>query len=267
MKENDKFYLPILKSKSGEFTALSKLDAYTRKRIIPLLEITPMEWDHTFKTKPTTIEEHLIKFSQKITKFWALDECFIDTTLLTGQMIDKTSCLEFIFSRLSSSTLFDIKAIPVIEVSTQDDVIIGVKNILTQHKIGQAGLRITLNALTNPKFKGMVDELLGKIMVTAASIHVILDLKNSDFTQTEDYSDAIIASLEDFPYFKEWKTFSICGGAFPSSELIHKNENIIPRYDWKLFQAICKKLECELCISMKVTPLFRAKLATNLITG
>ena len=34
-------YIPILKGKSGEFEALSKINPGTWKRIIPLLEIIP----------------------------------------------------------------------------------------------------------------------------------------------------------------------------------------------------------------------------------
>lgn len=245
MKEDNKFYLPILKSKAGEFNALSKLDSYTRNRIFPLLEVTPMEWDHAYKAKPRTIHEHLTKFSQKITKFWALDDCFIDTSLLDNQMVDGISNMEYIFNRLSENTLFDIKATPVVQIGTDTTILSGIKNLFTQHGVTQIGLRITLDSLTNPSFKKLVDELLGTVALTPSSIHLILDLKASNFSETEDYSDGIVAVLEDFPYFKAWKTFSICGGAFPGSSSIHKDENIIPRYDWKLFQAIQKKLTLE----------------------
>ena len=76
------FYLPILKSKSGEFTALSKLGPTAKKKITPLFEVTPLEWDHSQQAKPKTLDDHLMAFCKKFRSKWASDNCFIDTSLL-----------------------------------------------------------------------------------------------------------------------------------------------------------------------------------------
>jgi Beta protein len=245
MREDNNFYLPILKAKTGELKALAILDVFTKDHIFPLLEVTPMEWDPTYKTKPKTIEEHLDKFSKKVSQCWAFNACLIDTSLIGDRMSGELSCIEYIFDKLYTSGMFGSKALPTFEVGSPENIIIGVKNITAIYKIEQAGLRITLDGLTNPAFKVLVDQALEKTGFTPESIHLVLDLKEPNLSQTEDYSDAIVAAMEDFPYLSQWKSFTICGGAFPSSSDLYKNENIVPRYDWKLFGAIRSKLKKE----------------------
>lgn len=245
MREDNNFYLPILKAKTGELKALAILNAYSKDHIFPLLEVTPMEWDPTYKTKPKTIEEHLDKFSKKVSQSWSFNACLIDTSLIQDRMSGKLSCIEYIFDKVYTSDMFGSKALPIFEVGSPENVITGVKNIATRYQIKQVGLRITLDGLTNPAFKGLIDQALDKIEFTPETIHLVLDLKSSNLSQTEDYSDAIIAAMEDFPYLSQWKSFTICGGAFPGSGDLHKNENIVPRYDWRLFIAIRNKLKKE----------------------
>ena len=65
-----KFYVPILKSKSGEFMALSKLNSRAKKSIAPLFEVTPLEWDHSEQKKPKTLDDHLTSFCKKFITKW-----------------------------------------------------------------------------------------------------------------------------------------------------------------------------------------------------
>ena len=245
MREDNNFYLPILKSKAGELKALSKLDRFTRAHVFPLFEVTPMEWDHTYKTKPKEIEEHLNKFSKKIADNWDLTPCLIDTHLIADRLCGQLSCIEYVFSNLIGQSLFPVQAMPTFQANSPESLLNGIKNIATSYQINQAGLRINLDALTDPSFQGIVDLALAKTGFTPDHVHLILDLQNSNLSQTEDYSDAIVAAMEDFPYLKIWRTFTICSGAFPSSGNIKKNQSIIPRYDWTLFEAIQHKLRQE----------------------
>jgi len=245
MNAAQEFYLTILKSKAGEFKALLKLNTFTRTRILPLLEITPMEWDHTFKIKPREMTEHLDKFCKKVLDNWGLSPALIDTNLIEDKVLGQSCCMEYIFNKFHSKSLYPIQAMPVFSVHTPQNTLMGVKNIAAKYAINQAGLRINLDALTDPSFKTSLNLALDQTGFSPNSLHVVLDLKDSNLSQTDDYSDAILAALEDFPYLQQWCTFTVCGSAFPSSKLIHKNENIIPRYDWSLFQAINRKIQQE----------------------
>jgi hypothetical protein len=239
------FYLPILKSKDGEFTALSYLDDFTRKYTVPLFEITPIEYDKQTGKKPKTIQEHLFNFSSKrFMKKWCSSNCFIDAYYFDGKKVDGQSCLEYIYSLFY--TLFDevnpIIPAPVARIKSSDEALAAIVGVITSHKIQELGLRITIEDITAAGFNNQVTGLLKKLNFTAGQVHLILDLASSNFEEAEDFSDAIIAVLDGFPFLQEWKSFTICGGAFPQTTYLKKGVNRIVRNDWKFFHVVKEKL-------------------------
>jgi Beta protein len=52
-------YVPILKWKRGEQTALEKLDNKYKQILTPLIEIQPVQFDHSKGVFKKTIDEHI----------------------------------------------------------------------------------------------------------------------------------------------------------------------------------------------------------------
>ncbi|TRW25959.1 hypothetical protein FMM05_06980 [Flavobacterium zepuense] len=239
------FYLAVLKSKEGEFTALSKLDVFTRRHTCPLFDITPLEFDNQTGKKPKTLEEHIHNFChKKFLKKWANNQCFIDTHLLNEQLINGVSCLEYIYSQLAQQILIPIIPVPIARVKPSTFEIGALQKIISLYQIQELGIRVTINDIST-NLSNNLFSLLDGLSLKVTNSHLILDLSNSDFSYLEDFSDAIINILEVFPKFKEWKSFSICGGAFPQTNLIMKGDNYIPRNDWKCFKKVSAKLSGE----------------------
>src|ERR1700677_4264287 len=112
------FYLPMLKSKEGEFKALSKLNNFTKKHICPLFEVSPPEYDSESGKKPKTVEEHLYNFChKKFFKRWHSDNAFIDTSLLDGVMVKGSTCMEYIFDQIVPTKLMRVLPIPVTQLN------------------------------------------------------------------------------------------------------------------------------------------------------
>lgn len=235
------FYLPILKSKDGEFKALFHLDSFTRNRIKPLFEITPIEYDNQAGKKPKSFEEHIFNFChKKFTKKWNNSECFIDTAQVKTESIQNMSCLEYIYDQLSGD-LFPIIPIPVLRVETSFNDLEILNQLKLKYNFKQVAIRVNLSDI-GESFSEKIKLILSALFVTPSNVHLILDLADSDFSNTNDFSDAIIDLLQDFPYFVNWLSFTICGGAFPRTGELQKGENFIPRYDWMLFKAIKIKI-------------------------
>jgi hypothetical protein len=236
------FYLPMLKSKSGEFDALFRLSTKCKEKIVPLFEVTPKEFDHDSNSKPKTLQQHLITFCKKIIKKWPTNNCFIDTNLINDQEIEGIECIEFIYSELAEKNIFPM---PVISLKSNEHINNAIKNILALNQIQDIGLRIDINDVTSSLFRENLDELLTALDVAIDDCHIIFDLKDSAFSQKEDFSDAILDLLKDFPYFHQWKSFSIVGGAFPSMGTIKKNIDYIPRHDWLFYKYLVRKFSQE----------------------
>lgn len=237
-----KFYLPVLKSKQGEFDALFKLSDKIKKSIVPLLEITPMEWDHSTKTKPRTMEVHLENFCKKVIKKWPSNNSFIDTELIKDKQAQGMSCIEYIFQLLAVK---NITPIPVVHLNATDADIRSIDLIRILYDVPEIALRLTINNITSPNLSNDLDSLIQKLGVEIENYHLILDLNASDFTNVEDFSDGILDALADFPNFKNWKTFTICGGSFPKTNLLKVGINQIPRNEWKFYKTLKEKLSKE----------------------
>jgi hypothetical protein len=237
------FYLPILKSKDGEFTALSKLNEHTKSHMCPLFEISDNEFDNQSRKKPKTLEEHLYNFChKKFAKKWARDNSFIDTGLLRDKEINGLTCIEYVYKQLASQVLIPMKPVPVAHLNETIDSLSGLKNILSAHGISELAIRIQIADLYDPELELKLGELLTSLSMDVANTHLIFDLADSDFTEYEDFADGIMAQLEYFPQFKLWKSFSLCGGAFPKTNILQKGVNSIARTDWKLYKLVAERL-------------------------
>ena len=63
-------YVPILKWRQGEYLALGQLHPNVKDKVIPLIEIPPIEWDFEQKKEAKTIDEHLKPFANRLVKKW-----------------------------------------------------------------------------------------------------------------------------------------------------------------------------------------------------
>jgi len=239
---NNSFYLPILKSKEGEFTALFKLNAFTKKHICPLFDIPTLEFDNATKKKPKTLEEHLYNFcNKKFLKKWGNDQCFMDPHLVINEIINNSSSLEYVYNQLGQYSLLPVIPIPVVRLKVSENELIFFSIIISQYDIKELALRITIEDIT-VDLKERIDFISTRLSINIENTHLIFDLSKSNFTYLDDFSDAIVTILEDFPHLQSWKSFTLCGGAFPETNILVKGENYVPRNDWNLYKEIIKKL-------------------------
>ncbi len=236
---NNSFYLPILKSKKGEFDALFHLDNSTRRHIRPLFEINPIEYDNQTKKKPKTLQEHLDNFCEKILKRWGSNPCFIDSSRLKSDENSNYSCLEYIYLHFSQG-FFPFYPIPVLKLDSNESDTVALTKILKLYPINELAMRIDVANL------GISAEYLKTLVesfdLKTTDVHIILDLADSDFTYVEDFADSLIEILEEFPFFSAWKSITLCGGAFPQTGILQKGINYIPRNDWKLYLLVHNKI-------------------------
>ncbi len=232
------FYLPLLKSKAGEFKALSKLKPELKAHIVPLFDITRMEYDHAEGEEPKSFRDHLEKFTKKIEKNWLGYPMFIDSTLVNDERVDENEAIEFVFNQLF---LFAYLAMPVVYTDSTPTFLGSVKRVLDKHNVEEIGIRVTIEDVTSPMFVQNLDDILQFLDVPIVNCHIIFDLKDADFTEYEDFSVGILEVLGEFPAFNKWKSFTIAGGAFPSISKI-KTTELVPRNDWKLYNTLISKL-------------------------
>ncbi|RPD42363.1 beta family protein [Chitinophaga barathri] len=233
------FYLPILKSKDGEFTALSRLTVSHKKWIVPLFEVTPLEWDHAERKKPKTLDEHAESFCKKIVKRWGNGDCFVDTVLLNFRNVDNTPIIGLIFEMLSRE---NIVPKPVIHLSSTSRLISTVDRICRKYSIQEIAVRITPGDALSPDLETEIDKMLTQLRFSPRQCHLIFDLKESNFSDVNGFSESIVSLLEAFPYLNKWKSFSLVGTSFPPSRSIKEGVSEWDRNEWKFYLEVLKRL-------------------------
>jgi hypothetical protein len=234
-----KFYLPVLKSKLGEFTALSHLNNGLTSKIVPLFEITPLEWDQAERKKPRTLDDHLDSFCKKFITKWGSNNCFVDTHLLNWNKEDNTFKIEYVFDELALNRL---SPTPVVHLKSSDKFLTAFNNVTQKDVMSEIGLRVNPNDVTDPEFEENVTQLLDKVDFTPKDCHLIFDLVDSNFSEVEDIAESIVSILENFPFLAAWKSFTIVGTAFPSSRSIKEGLELYERNDWKFYKILLTKL-------------------------
>lgn len=236
----EQFYLPVLKAKSGEFIALNKLKFNIKSWVYPLLEITRIEFDNEDGTKAASLEKHLQKICAKIVKKWPYDHCFIDVELIKNETIDGQSSFEYIFNLLALSNVIPM---PVARLDMPSVAKTGLKTVLAKHSISKIGVRVTIEDIESPDLSDDLDNLLIELGLSPSNCHLIFDLMDSDFSKTDDFSDSISVLIETFPRLKEWRTFTLAGGAFPATGKLTEGAHKVTRGDWQLYKKVNFKLK------------------------
>src|SRR6266446_5460170 len=81
-------YMPVLKAKLGEISALKDLDDAARAGLTPLLEIIPRAWDDKKQKYKKSVAAHLKSQVKSVARAWG-DRLFADGNLmLPGDELD-----------------------------------------------------------------------------------------------------------------------------------------------------------------------------------
>ncbi|MBL7733678.1 MAG: beta family protein [Chitinophagaceae bacterium] len=236
-----KFYLPIIKSKQGEFDALSILNPDVKGLVMPLVEVAKMEFDNAENAKPKTIEKHLENICKRISTKWGRSNAFIDTYLVNDTLPDGKNCIEYMYERFAQQGA----GIPslVIQFLTPDNILAACNEAMKKYNLPEAAIRLTVADMVSLDLLEELKILLQKIVKDSKNCHLVLDLNGADFSNTSDFSDTLVDLFRDFPFFQEWKSVTVCGGSFPKTNLLKQGVNEIPRGEWALYNQLVEKLK------------------------
>ena len=209
-------YVPILKLKRGEKTALGAISAGLRSGVIPLLEVVERT------DKP--LHEHLrTAFAGLTNHMKGYARCFLDAREIAA---DGPAGAAEAFARAASA---GIPFTPVTGISRDTDVTAALAH-------GQRGLALRL---TRPEFeKGVfpagIESFLYQHSVSAGGVDLIVDLGVVEDMISDGVATLTKAFLETVPNHAQWRTFTVSACAFPLTMGIvdtHGHE-LVERTDW-----------------------------------
>lgn len=236
-----KTYVPVLKWRQGEYQALLRLDATTKDSVVPLIEVTPPEWDfeqHKFKK---TIDGQLAPFASRLEKKWGSRPAFLDTSLLnpTERMAGGGHSLTFLLDAVRA------RKCVVIPVTGPGRDLAHYNALAAGVAIDGQGVavRVSLDDIADPAFPDTLVTLVASLGLGLAETDLIVDLAAKNFEPLADLAALVTALLQSSPIYVGVRSLVLIGTSFPTSMgEVKLTSQTLPRLEWKLYKAVTGSL-------------------------
>ncbi|MBE8971162.1 beta family protein [Nostocales cyanobacterium LEGE 12452] len=220
-----KFYLPILKSKLGELSALRYLSNAVKERVFPLFEITPMEWDNESQEKSQLISDHIAKFIKKFKRCWSRP-AFVDDSLIDSFNDDDFDSYVFIASLLLAE---NVNIIPVIRMAEGMNTIRRIARLKEHIPLTSICIRVSIEDSIADDFDASIKAFIFNLGIDLKDIHFVLDLGNANFSNQNRFASMVIRFLNSLEQLRSFKSVTLVGADFPPTGNIKSGNTYIDR--------------------------------------
>ena len=209
-------YVPVLKVKRGEKTALQRIAPSLQSRIIPLLEIV----ERKQKTRSAHLKTSFTNLAESVRSY---SRCFLDARELAP---DGPAGAADVFQRASDAGMVFT---PVTGVSRVADV-----DPALAHQENGLALRLTRVELEQGGLATRINAFLDEHSLTPEQVDLIIDLGSVEDLIVEGIQALTDAFLAEVPDPQRWRTFTISACAFPKSmDGVDRNSHaLVERGDW-----------------------------------
>jgi hypothetical protein len=230
-------YVPILKWRQGEYQALLKLRTAQKDKVVPLLEITPPEFDFETGKPAKSLDDHLRKFGPRLETKWGTRLALVDAGLIdpAARLIGGKHPLIGLFADARSR---GGQIVPVTALDRDPAYQQAVRQV---HAIDERGacLRCTLDDAADDDFDANVAALCTLIGVEIEDLDLVLDLRAANFTPLDGLVTLIHTTVSNVAAFGSARSFTIASTAFPGSmaSVTGPMQNW-PRSEWDLYKKL-----------------------------
>ncbi len=228
-------YVPILKTKRAEFTALSQLEPIVKAKVVPILEIEPVPIDPDTEIPDKTYNDMLIGFDQKIASSCdGIPLIYIDGILIEEQFISLGDTYPII-NAVNQARSAGFRVIPV-SSPTRTPTYLSAIDSLVQNEVC---LRLTTTDLVNPQ---LITAYIQRLNISHENIDVVIDLRDM---LTEDGLNSghsrmlALGLINNLPNINSFRTIILASGSFPV-DLSNISVGVYSqtRFEWILWQGL-----------------------------
>lgn len=230
-------YVPVLKWRQGEYQALLRLRPEQKAGVVPLLEITPPDFDFELNEPKHTIDAHLAEFAKRLEAKWETRPSLFDCGLLapaermTGGVHPLLWLMDAVRPR--GGNLIPVTALER-DAAYQDAV-----RIANQVDGRGAALRSSLEDASDADFEDNVETLLERIGVEIDQLDILIDLRSPNFEPIDGLAQLMIAVLSSSDVFNAARSVTILATAFPASMAeVAPPIAFVRRREWELYKRL-----------------------------
>jgi hypothetical protein len=223
-------YVPILRWKQAEQTALAQLYEHDSIYLTPLVELVPENFirkDPKGRITKLSINEVINKVGRQLSQYWGERPFFIDLWLLSPSILNQGQN-HFLTMLGQYANILKLSLIPVTGIARDSEYQSAVRTVLNIHNQG-ACLRLALEDVKRPTLAEDINSLLSFLTLSPELVDLIVDFKIVDGSIPKFNT---LCKL--IPSINRWRNFIVASGAFPENlSGLQKNDiHRIERTDW-----------------------------------
>lgn len=231
-------YVPILRRRKAEAAAVINVLNEDMGNIIPLFELC----EHILpeKTAAKVLKrdpyEYLYEVLTELATCCGYSQFFIEFGYVEAFFANNSTKKHVIdiFYDLVEFQCSDALPVPVVGIGRSAEYLAAISRIVKRFG-PEVCLRVTQADLRRPTFQLDVRMILGKLDLTPAQVHILVDLK-----QTRDSNPTYSEVCSRLPNLTEWKSFILAAGSFPkdlSGPAFPKfSDTELPRLEWQRWE-------------------------------
>jgi hypothetical protein len=231
-------YMPILKWKQGEQLALRNLNDDQWERIVPLIELQPIDAAPDSNSLKAALPAYITKTSDQIQKSLPNGHTLcIDSSYLSPGYPKQVALLVTTIGLLQKNTA--CKVIPVIHAADSESLAM----LPPSHQDFVANqesvvLRLRVDQVEPPQVQAAVKSLT-ELGIKKRNIHLLVDQYSLLDRQPSDCLNAVKPYLDN-AIASNCASVTLAGGSFPIN-LMGRKQGVtdIPRVEWKVWSLIC----------------------------
>lgn len=206
------FYVPIIKSKRGEFTAVRLLQDDIKEYIRPFVDVLPPS---RFAQKPKTLAEQLTWVADHVGTAWSgalwVDTFDVGPSIAQGKQV----AIEFVCRALRARA---VAPIPVTGFEREAGHDQAVSRLLSEVATGVC-LRLEEEDLLLPKkLPTLLDDKMTLLGLEPASIDLLFDLRYlDDATSAAARVQMLVRALQSVQSLDAWRSVIFAGSSMPNS--------------------------------------------------
>ena len=235
-------YVPILKWRQGEYQALWRLSDGIKDRTVPVIEITPPDFDFEKWAPAKTIDEHLGSFATRLHAKWGRRRALLDCGLLdpTTAMQGGRHPLLFLCEQAFAQ---GATIVPVVRITSNAAYRTAVATANGMMRTGIA-LRCSLDdVMDGAIFDANVNTLLQQLGVALEDCDVILDLEAPSWDPENVLVGIVSAALQGSSTMQNGRSLTLAGTSFPASMAdVTGPLQFWPRREWGFYRAVLAAL-------------------------
>lgn len=235
----EKHYVPVLKWKMGEKTALEVISSNLKSHFTPLVEIVPPTFDFKNNVYKKSIEDHLKDIGNTFIKSWSMQlPFFIDIKWLPNSMYKCSGIhtLEFVLSEIRKKSYI---AIPVTGSLRDPLYKAEIKKAIS---IDKQGVCFRIEESDFIDIDKNIRTMLSFYSVQPEEVDLLIDF---DYILNKDNNKnylSIITLINAISQISRFRTLTFCASAFPEDTSLVSTNTIgtFKRSEWLIWNTLYK---------------------------